>query len=104
MSRNSAVGRVLGILVFLVGIGVLVTVAVIAYRLFTASTPCLQVAAGAASGAALQLGNSALGLLYRIALLIVLCIAGSLIAARGLHLYFVASGLSTSRNETANSE
>lgn len=92
MRKDSAAGRVLGIVVFLVGIGILVLVAVITYRLFTASTPGLQVTPGSASGAAVQLGNSALGLLYRIALLVVMCIAGSLLAARGLHLYFVATG------------
>jgi hypothetical protein len=92
MRKDSAAGRVLGIVVFLVGIGILVLVAVITYGLFTASTPGLQVKPGAPSGAAAQLGSSAIGMLYRIALLIVMCIAGSLLAARGLHLYFVAGG------------
>lgn len=92
MRKDSVIGRVLGILVFLVGIGVLVTVAVVTYRLFTASTSCLQVTPGSPNGAAAQLGNSAIKMLYQIALLIVLCLAGSLVAARGLHLFFVAGG------------
>jgi len=90
MRKDSAAGRVLGIVVFLVGIGILVTVAVITYRLFTSTTSGLHVTPEAASGAAAQLGSSAIRLLYQIALLVVLCIAGSLLAARGLHLYFVA--------------
>jgi hypothetical protein len=90
MRKDSAAGRVLGIVVFLIGIGILVTVAVIAYRLFSDTTSGLHVTPGASAGAAVQLGTSAIRLLYQIALLVVLCIAGSLLAARGLHLYFVA--------------
>ena len=92
MRKDSVAGRMLGIIVFLVGIAVLVTVAVVTYRLFTASTSYLQVMPGSPNGATTQLGNSAIKMLYQIALLMVLCIAGSLVAARGLHLYFVASG------------
>jgi hypothetical protein len=92
MRKDSAAGRVLGILVFLVGIAILVTVAVVTYNLFTASTTPLQVKPGAPEGATSQLGVSVVRLLYQIALLVVLCIAGSLVAARGLHFYFVASG------------
>jgi hypothetical protein len=106
MRRDSAAGRVLGIVVFLVGIGILVLVAVITYRLFTANAPALHVTPGAPAGAAAELGRSAIGMLYRIALLIVLCIAGSLLAARGLHLYFVATGSSPRSREqgTGNRE
>ena len=92
MRKDSAAGRVLGIVVFLIGIAILVMVAVIAYRLFTDTTSGLQVKPGAAAGTTAQLGNSAIRMIYRIALLVVLCIAGSLVAARGLHLYFVATG------------
>ena len=92
MRKDSVAGRVLGILVFLVGIGILVTVAVIAYNLFSASGSALSVTPGSPSGATSQLGASAIRLLYRLALLIVLCLAGSLVAARGLHFYFVATG------------
>lgn len=92
MRKDSAAGRVLGIVVFLVGIAVLVTVAVVTYRLFTGSACGLQVPPGSPSGAAVQLGNSAIKMMYQIALLVVLCIAGSLIAARGLHLFFVSEG------------
>ena len=97
MRKDSAAGRVLGILVFLVGIAILVTVAVVTYNLFTASTAPLQIKPGAPAGATSQLGASVVRLLYQIALLIVLCIAGSLVAARGLHLYFVASGITPPR-------
>jgi len=83
---------VLGIVVFAAGVAILALVAVTAYQLFTASAPALHVKPGAPAGVAAELGRSALGMLYRIALLIVLCVAGSLLAARGLHLYFVATG------------
>lgn len=92
MRKDSPAGRVFGIIIFVAGTAILVLVAVTAYQLFTASTPALQVKPGAPAGAAAELGRSALGMLYRIALLIVLCVAGSLLAARGLHLYFVATG------------
>lgn len=92
MRNDSPAGRVLGILIFLVGIAILVTVAVIAYQLFTTSASGPQVAPGASTGVAAQLGSSLIQMLYRIALLVVLCIVGSLVAARGLHLYFVATG------------
>lgn len=91
MRKDSLAGRLLGILVFLVGIAILVVVAVLAYNLFSASTSSVQVKPGD-DGAAASLGASVLRLIYQILLLVVLCIAGSLVAARGLHLYFVASG------------
>lgn len=99
MRKDSAAGRVLGILVFLVGIAILVTVAVVTYRLFTASASGLQITPGSPAGAAAQLGGSAIRLLYQIALLVVMCIAGSLLAARGLHLYFVAGGSAPPRHQ-----
>lgn len=92
MRKDSAAGRALGIMVFLLGIGILVAVAVIAYNLFNASGSALTVTPGLPAGTTSQLGASAIRLLYRLALLIILCIAGSLVAARGLHLYFVATG------------
>lgn len=92
MRRDSLAGQILGILVFLLGIGILIAVAVIAYNLFNASGSALPVKPGAPAGATSQLGASAIHLLYRLALLLILCIAGSLVAARGLHLYFVATG------------
>lgn len=104
MRKDSAVGRALGILVFLLGIGILVTVAVIAYNLFNASGSALTVPPGSPAGATSQLGASAIRLLYRLALLVVLCIAGSLVAARGLHLYFVATGSPVSARHAFRSE
>ncbi|MGI6295871.1 MAG: hypothetical protein ACOX3G_07245 [Armatimonadota bacterium] len=91
MHKDSLAGRLLGILVFLVGIAILVVVAVLAYNLFSASTSAVQLKPGG-DGAAASLGASVVRFIYQILLLIVLCVAGSLVAARGLHLYFVASG------------
>jgi len=104
MRKDNVAGRVLGIVVFLIGIAVLVTVAVVTYRLFGADVVGPQITPGAPQGVAAQLGNSAIKLLYRIALLIVLCIVGSLVAARGLHLYFVASGIPTHSGRAPRSE
>jgi len=104
MRKDSAAGRVLGIIVFLVGIWILVTVAVVTSRLFTASSSVLQVTPGSPVGATSELGSSAIRLLYQIALLVVLCVAGSLVAARGLHLYFVASGSPPARRAATKTE
>lgn len=104
MRKDSVAGRVLGILVFLVGIAILVGVAVVTYRLFNTSAAVLKPTPGAPSGAVAQLGSSAIKMFYQIALLIVMCIAGSLLAARGLHLYFVATGSAVSRNHGASGE
>lgn len=98
MRKDSIAGRLLGILVFLIGIAILVVVAVLAYTLFTATTSPLQVKPDVGSEVTAALGASAVRLIYQILLLIVLCIAGSLVAARGLLLYFVATGPSTSRS------
>lgn len=102
MRRDSVGGRVLGILVFLVGIAILIGVAVVTYRLFNTSAAALKPTSGAANGAVAQLGNSAIKMLYRIALLIVMCIVGSLLAARGLHLYFVATGSAVTHDQGAD--
>lgn len=104
MRRDSVAGRVLGILVFLVGIAILVGVAVVTYRLFNTSAAVLKPTPGAPSGAVAQLGTSVVRMFYQIGLLIVMCIVGSLLAARGLHLYFVATGSATTRDHGASVE
>ena len=94
MRKDSIAGSLLGILVFLIGIAILVVVAIKAYGLFTASLNPVQAKGGDMTTA---LGASVVRLIYQILLLMVLCIAGSLVAARGLHLYFVAGGVSSPR-------
>ena len=104
MQRIDLFGRILGILVFLAGIAILVVVFVMAYHFFTSPNSQIQIASQPNSQQAptTQLGASALRMLARILALIVMAIAGSLIASKGMHLYFQASGRSASPTPPAS--
>ncbi|MGC8863705.1 MAG: hypothetical protein ACP5R5_13150 [Armatimonadota bacterium] len=92
MRKGDLVGRVVGIVVFLGGIGLLAFVFATAYSWFSTPSAALPTSASPASTApaTAQLGRSALGILERIALLIVMTIVGSLLAGRGVQLYFAS--------------
>lgn len=90
MSRpqRDAVASVLGILTFLGGVGMVVATFLLARDLF--NTPPFEALAGSSSDAPLKMEvllSGALELLGRVALLLVMCLAGSVIAARGIRLY-----------------
>jgi hypothetical protein len=93
MRRHDLVGRILGILVFLGGIAALALVFMIAYHYFNSPLGELKPPLRAPSTVppATQLGKSALAMLIRIGLLIVMTIAGSLIAGRGVQMYFAST-------------
>ncbi len=93
MRRHDLLGRILGIIVFLGGIAALALVFTIAHRFFNSPMGEIKAPVQAASTvpAAAQLGSSALTMLIRIGLLIVMTIAGSLIAGRGVQMYFAAT-------------
>lgn len=81
-------GRAIGMVVFIVGIVILLFVFGIAYSMFTA--PASQVfgsSSNATSLTATGLGAAGVLILVRIALLFIMTLAGSLIAARGIRLY-----------------
>lgn len=94
MRRDSITGRTVGIVIFLIGIGILFLVAWTTYHFFTANQAGLQFTPSPDSknSATNLLAGSALKMLYQIALLVVLAVTGSLIAARGLNLYFLSTG------------
>lgn len=97
-------GAILGILVFLVGIALLGYVFMTARDLFDAPPPALPPAtaptpapAGAASAAtpaaqsaALVLGQSLTQFAQRLLVLLVMCVAGSVISSKGIELFFKA--------------
>ncbi len=93
MRRDELVGRILGMLVFLGGVGLLAFVFSTTYQFFNSAAGQIQGAPikGAAAAATSQISQSALVLLVRIGLLIVMTIVGSLLAGRGIQLYFAAS-------------
>ncbi len=99
MRRHDLFGRILGIAVFLGGIGVLAFVFLTAFHFFNSPMGHLQAhpQPGSSIPATAQLGSSALRLLVQIALLIVMTIVGSLIAGRGVQMYFASGGGAHSR-------
>lgn len=82
----------LGIFVFLAGIGLLLATFKVAWELFT--TPPHQ-ALGLVPGQAININNvgpTLVGLIMKVLLLLVMAAVGSLIANRGVHLYYSGRG------------
>lgn len=91
MRKDELVGRFLGIMVFLGGIVLLGVVFLNAYSWFTTPNAGLSVPTGTSSaGTTSQLGQSAIRMLVKIGLLIVMTIVGSLLAGRGIQLYLAS--------------
>jgi hypothetical protein len=92
MHKGDLLGRVIGIVVFLAGIGLLSFVFATAYSWFSAPSAALPTAPtpGSTAPATAQLGSSAVNMIEKIALLIVMTIVGSLLAGRGVQLYFAS--------------
>ena len=84
--------RLVALLVFLVGIGMLIFVFVSALHLFQSPVPGLEPlqTPGAPPPAAANIGVSLAGFARELLLLGVMTLAGSLLASRGAHLYFSA--------------
>jgi hypothetical protein len=96
-NRSDLIGRIIGMLVFLVGVGLLMLVFYIAYGLFT--KPAAQalglILTGDPKKDAVTLNYVNLGvqfgtLLIRLLCLFIMSIASSLIANKGINLYFSA--------------
>jgi len=90
--------RIVGLLVFLVGVGVLVWVFVMANRLFNLPAPPLPAApppnaANPGPSPFIAIGASFGDLLRRLLLLLLMSVAGSVIASKGIQLYFAARPL-----------
>lgn len=96
MRRDDVVARILGIVVFLGGVGLLAFVFSTAYGWFTSPSAGVQMAPATGSTTPTsQLGASVLRLLVRLGLLLIMTIIGALLAGRGAHLYFAASNAHT---------
>lgn len=83
-------GRVLALLVFLTGVGMLIFVFVTALHLLQSPVPGLQPlqTPGAPPPAAANIGTALADFARRLLLLMVMTLAGSLLASKGAHLYF----------------
>ena len=83
-------GRLVALLVFLLGVGMLVFVFVTALHLFQSPVPGLglPVAQGQTAPPAANIGTALIVFLRELLLLGVMTLAGSLLASKGAHLYF----------------
>lgn len=79
-------GRAVGMLVFVVGIGILLSVFGMAYKMFISPSSAF-IATGGVTANATTLGTAVVWILVKIALLFVMTFAASSIASRGIHLY-----------------
>ncbi len=89
-SQADLPGRLLALLVFLTGVGMLIFVFVTALHLFQSPVPglALPVAAGTTAPPAANIGTALAQFVRELLLLGVMTLAGSLIAGKGAHLYF----------------
>src|SRR2546429_7242199 len=86
---SARLAQAMGFLVFLFGIGIIVFVLIQAFHLY--QNPTLAVSGGnVVNPSAVQTGVDLIGLIVRIALLFLGSISGSLIANKGINLYFTA--------------
>jgi len=84
MRTRGIAARVIGLLVFALGIAVLVFSFYTAYRMFTAAGDA--VSSGSASAG--SLGSSALGAVIKLCALFIMVLVGSVVASRGVQMYF----------------
>lgn len=84
--RGDWIGRLLGIAVFLLGVGVLWIVFREAHQMFTAPLP-------SAEKSLPKLGQVGIDILKKLGLLIIMTLSGSLIANKGVQMYFAALGV-----------
>ena len=89
--------RILSIVVFLLGIGLLLAVFALAWRLFTSPVPGLglPIAAGSPAPAPAAIGAAIFTFVKQIVFMAIMIISGSLIAGRGIHLYFTNAAHAT---------
>lgn len=88
--RGDWIGRTLGVAVFLLGIGVLWIVFREAHQMFTAPLPATEKSLP-------KLGQIGIDILKKLGLLIIMTLAGSLIANKGVQMYFVALGIAPAK-------
>lgn len=91
MQNRNLAARVIGLLVFALGIGILITSFVFAFQLFTSPTAALAIkTASGGSSATNNLSQTALSVLVKIGALYIMVLAGSHITSRGVQMYFAS--------------
>lgn len=96
MRERDLAARIIGLIVFALGIAILIASFVIAYRLFASPVGGLATAPPPVGGppATINLGRCALAVLIRIGALIIMVLVGSLVASRGVQMYFAGDRIS----------
>ena len=84
---NRFLARVVGMSVFVAGIGILILVFFRAHYLFSSPPPGLGHPSGSGGPTAVNLSDAALTLAAQIGLLFIMTLVGSLIASLGVRLY-----------------
>jgi len=89
MQKRDLLARIIGLTVFAIGIAILIVTFIIAYRMFTTPADGLAITPAGPDGppATTTLSQSALLVFYRIGLLFIMVLVGSLMAGRGLLMY-----------------
>lgn len=91
--KHDLAARIIGGLVFSLGIGILIVSFVMAYGLFTSAGIAAASAGPDGTSATAGLGQSALSMLIKIGALFIMVMVGSLTAGRGLQMYFAGDHL-----------
>lgn len=87
--KRDFVARIMGGIVFALGIAILIISFICAYKLFNAAGLIVEPGKEGGPTAAAVLGQSALSMIIRIGALFIMVLAGSIIAGRGVQMYFV---------------
>lgn len=92
-THNDLAGRILAVLVFILGIGLLCVVFALAWSLFRSPVPGLElpIKSGVPAPPAAGIGVALTAFARQVILLLLMTVAGTLIAGKGIHLYFSAS-------------
>ncbi len=95
MKKADLAGRIIGMAVFMGGVGLLAFVFLTAYHWFTTPSAAIATSPNPTTSASTvsQLGKSVVVMLEKIALLVVMTIAASLVASRGVQLYFASANV-----------
>lgn len=95
--KGGVTGRLLGAVVFLAGIGLLVWTFQLAFHFYGEPIP-------SAKSDVAQLGVIGISMVKKIVMLLVMLLAGSLIAGKGIHLYLAGQAPRSIQNQTPDTK
>ena len=86
--KRDLTARITGGMVFAIGIAVLIISFVMAYQLFNSASLVVEPGRADSPTAATALGQLALSMIIKIGALFIMVLAGSIVAGRGVQMYF----------------